>query len=76
MLKGKQGRVMSMYGTGDWDTKQVLTSKIVERIREVEEEIEFYETFDGDEDILGKIVENYKQELKKLKEVYSDARKL
>lgn len=76
MLKGKEGRVMSMYGTGGWDTKQTLYAKIAERIKEVETEIEFYETFNGDKDILGKIVESYKQELRELRGAYARAKKL
>lgn len=78
MIKGKEGKVMSRYSTGGWDTKQVVYAQIAGKIKKVEEEIEYYENLNskGNEDVTQDIVEGYKKQLIELKEAYVRAKKL
>jgi len=78
MIRGKEGKVMSRYGTGGWDEKQVLYAQMAGKIKKIEEEIEYYKNLDskGNEEIVQDIINGYREQLTELRGAYAKAKKL
>lgn len=77
MLRGKEGQIMSSFGTGGWDTRQVLIAQITGRIKNIEKDIEYYQSIrtESTEQVIEDIVNSYKDDLKELRIAYARAKK-